>query len=110
MIKKALLIICMVGALFLLLSRVLGIAQGGVERAFSYVTYPFLVAQKSLVEPIRSWQRIRERKKALLTEFEALSKERDDLQKKVVALSSWNHHIDQTAELRNFMKRYSVES
>lgn len=86
MIKKSIVTLCAIGLLFILLGRVLGLSEGRIEQATSVLTYPLLKLQHYVVRPIQAWSYKRQIQQNLLTEYEAVTVERDTLQRELVAL------------------------
>jgi len=110
MIKKGLTSIIILGILFVGLSRLLGLSDGGVESVASYVAYPFLRLQKMITQPYISWQKRRCITKNLLVELEGLMKERNSLVKELIALKGLQRYQAETQDMRDYLKRYDTSS
>jgi rod shape-determining protein MreC len=77
--------------------------------ALSYVAYPFLVVQKSVVMPIVAWK---SNKASVAQLHQELSKSRADfgqLMAENIALRTQLNYAENTQELRDFKARYSPE-
>ncbi len=109
MVKKGIITLAGLGVLFILLGRLLGLSEGRLERATSLIVYPFLKAQQAVMKPISSWSYKRRVKNNLLTEYEQLVQQRDELHKQVVALKGLAHDQQAAEELRLYSERFSTK-
>jgi rod shape-determining protein MreC len=104
MIKKVFIVIVILGVLFVILNRMLGLSERRIEKALSSLSYPILQTQNFLVNAFSSSRK--QGIKNLLNELETLTRERDALLKEHITLKAFERTVADTADLRNFMKRY----
>lgn len=107
MIKKGLIGIVILGAFFVVLNRMLGLSERRIETALSYLTYPILRTQNSLVKAFSSSHK--QGIKNLLSDLATVTRERDALLKELISLKALERTVADTADLRNFMKRYHTD-
>jgi rod shape-determining protein MreC len=81
-------------------------SPGCIERACSYVLYPFLVAQQNIIEPIKHWRAERRIVQDLAQCIDKLSVERDELLETVIELKAELNYLDEIKELLAFKERY----
>lgn len=107
MLKRILISATALGLLFILLGRVIGLSEGRLEYATSIVLYPFLRFQQAIVHPIKKWRYRRRVKRDLLTAYEQVVRERNELQKELIILKGQRYHEAVTDDLRAYGKRFS---
>jgi len=93
---------------FFLIHRILFLYPGIIETGVSYVVYPFLLLQKTIVDPITSFQNNRKTAQQFIDMLATLQKEKDDLRAELVALQAQKQFLTETEELRAYKKRYKV--
>jgi rod shape-determining protein MreC len=106
MLKRVLIIALSLGMLFILLARLLGISEGHLEHIASMATYPFLKLQHMVLQPVHNWQYRNRVKQNLLSSYEQVVHERNELQKELIALKGQIHHAEATKDLRTYTKRF----
>lgn len=93
---------------FFLLHRLLFLHPGIVETTVSYAVYPFLLIQKSIVDPIVHWQNSRKSAHEFTKELVALQEQNSHLQAELVALQAQKQFLTETHELRCYKGRYKI--
>ena len=110
MIKKVFYTVLIVVLLFIGLSRFLTIGEGGLERAVSYMAYPFLKMQKSISSRVAHWQFHRGSATQIARQLEQAMQHRDALQQEVIHLKSLINLKEVTQDVRSFLERYNTDS
>ncbi len=109
MIKKLFLSLIILALLFLGLSRLLKIGEGGLESVASYGLYPFLLLQKSLNARLADWRFHRQSPQELMKHLEKYQNMYEKLQQEVIQLKSLVQYKDATQDMREFLQRYKTD-
>lgn len=110
MMRKGLIGLVVLGVVFILINRLLGLSERRVETALSYVTYPLLRLQNAVIRFV--WLPSGNRKQAVahvLADLERVTQERDALLNELISLKALERTVRDTQALRDFMKRYKTE-
>ncbi len=111
MIKKGFAGLVILGILFVALNRLLGLSERRIEVGASSITYPLLRLQNVLVGAFAGPSAEHKRSVGcILEDFEKLTKERDALLHELISLKALQRYAEDTNDLRDYMKRYSVDS
>ncbi len=108
MIKKGLIGIMILGALFIVINRLLGLSERRIETAMSYVTYPLLQFQRFVVHSFSP--SYKQGIVHVLADLEKVTLERDTLLNELISLKALLRTVEDTSDLRDFMKRYNAQS
>lgn len=81
-------------------------SPGFVERCCSYAMYPFLVAQRKIIQPYKEWRSKQRVTNDLAHCVDTLSGEREELLKEVIELKAELNYLDEIKELLSFKERY----
>lgn len=84
------------------------VGASAIEAISSCILYPLLRVQQLVVEPITNWLGRSVSIKKLENTVETLTKKYDDVFAENIALKAIGHYADETKELRDFNKRYSL--
>lgn len=113
MLKKRYRSISIIGisccVLLFLTHRVLFFAPGAFEYYSSYLMYPILVVQNSVVSPIKSFFQKRKSVSDLETQLQDLQKERDVILAQNIELQGMISFAQDTQELVAFKERYETQ-
>ncbi len=110
MLKKAVITVSLLGLLFILLGRLLGLSEGRLEKALSVITYPLVKVQQCIVAPFKRWSHRRNVMQALLERYEELTLERDQLLMNLIALQGVKHELEASKELRLYAERFTKDA
>ncbi len=101
--------VLLVGVLLLGLSRLVPSQGGRLEYLFSYGLYPFIEVQRVVVNRIGRWKQEREAYTTLVQKLAHEQSRCQDLQKDLIEARSSQYHCKNTADLREFIERYSLK-
>jgi len=93
----------------LVLFRVITISPVIVEKVVSWCTYPFILAQNSLVVPLQEAVKRRKTVEELTVALQQQQKELDTLRAENRALQATEAHVQQLAEMSSFVERYATD-
>ncbi len=91
---------------FFIVQRVINSAPGAVDRVVSYAVFPFLQLQRLVIEPITYLCAEWKRRIDVDALYQAVVKERDDLQADLLALQATQKFEEETAEVCAFKEQY----
>lgn len=114
MLKKRYRSIVIIGAscclLLFVAHRALFFTSGAIERYSSYLMYPILVVQNSVVTPIKSFFHTRKSVSELEIQLKDLQQERDTILAQNIELSGMISFAQDTQELVEFKERYECQN
>ncbi len=110
MVKKFVISFSSICLFFIGLSRLFGIGGTSLEKVSSLLVYPVLVMGKAIRSPFLQWNEHNRSVHEVLTDLEASSAARDDLQKEVLELRALLNYKECTKDMREFLTRYSPET
>ena len=94
-----------------LLSLTIIILTGqGWRSCMEYISYPFLLCQKYISQPIKQWRLRGQTHAELYALSERLLQERNELLKKTIEYKSARNYVADSAECLEFKKRYASEN
>jgi len=86
------------------------IAVAVVEKSLSYIVYPLLCMQQKIIEPFMLWKNSSRSFAELEKKLEELQKKQDELFAENTALKALHCYAHETKELRDFNKKYLLDS
>jgi len=101
--------LCTIALVALLVHRVIYFSPGFIDFAFSFISYPTLVVQSHVMQPIRDFFELRKSREQLEREVVALTSHNTALQEQQTQLLSQINYMHDIKELVDYKKRYQTD-
>jgi rod shape-determining protein MreC len=105
---KKILLVSSVTVSVLVLFRVITISPVIVDKLVSWCTYPFIVAQHSIVIPLQQMVTRRKTVEELTKLLEKSKQELEEIRAENIALQATKTHLEQTEEMAAYQHRYKT--